>query len=288
MKTRAMHNGYKKFLEENFMRKSLFQKVVCFVLSVATLLSVAVISVSAATLRSEDELADRLKGKNSAAATLEEMQAVVGTTSYEEYAGSNVDKTKGPGEINLENATAKDENQEGAFNVGSLLDKGEACEDASNWPGFNLSENSDALYLSDESKVSWSKKIPEGASGLYWIKVEYYTCNTIDSSISSIERKLYINGSIPFSEAGHLNLTKYWGLDNIVGVSAPVSTNEPDGYYVEYEVIKDEDTNKSGYFKYVHEIKDGMKTVTTYRIKQDINNNSMAPDIVQSPSWNTY
>ena len=294
MKTRAMHKVDKKFLEENFMRKSLFQKVVCFVLSVATLLSVAVISVSAATLRSEDELANRLKGKNSAAATLEEMQAVVGTTSYEEYAGSHVDKTKGPGEIKLDNATAKDENlekdeeAEKEFNVGSLLDKGEACEDASNWPDFNLTENSGALYLSDESKVSWSKKIPEGASGLYWIKIEYYTCNTIDSSISSIERKLYINGSIPFSEAGHLNLTKYWGLDNLVGVSAPVNTDEPDGYYVEYEVIKDEDTNKSGYFKYVHEVKNGMKTVTTYRIKQDINNNSMAPDIVQSPSWNTY
>ena len=271
------------------MRKSLFQKVVCFVLSVATLLGVAVMSVSAATLRSEEELANRLKGENSSAATLEEMQAVVGTTSYEEYAGAHVDKKEGPNEIKLDNSTARDENLATgtAINVGSLLGEEQPCEDVTDekkWPGFNLEANSDALYLSDESKVSWSKKIPEGASGLYWIKIEYYACQ---GSISSIERKLYINGSIPFAEAGHLNLTKYWALENYVGVTTE-NTTEADGYYVTYEVIKSDDTAVSGYFKYVHEIKNGVKTITTYKIKQDINNNSMAPELVQSPSWSTY
>ena len=271
------------------MRKSLFQKVVCFILSVATLLSVAVVSVSAATLRSEDELADRLKGENSAAATLEEMQAVVGTTSYEEYASALADKKKGPYEIELDNSTARDENLAPgtAINVGSLLGDGQPCADVTNeekWPGFDLEANSDALYLSDESKVSWSKKIPEGASGLYWIKIEYYSCV---GSISSIERKLYINGSIPFAEAGHLNLTKYWAPATYVGTTTEATT-EADGYYITYEVIKSSNTNVSGYFKYVHDVKNGVKTVTTYKIAQDINNNSMSPELDESPSWHTY
>ena len=82
------------------MEKSLFQKIVCLILSVATLFGVAVLTVSAATeLDSDTELANRLKGDKSSAATLEEMQAVVGTTTYEEYASSHSDKNKGYGEI---------------------------------------------------------------------------------------------------------------------------------------------------------------------------------------------
>ena len=55
------------------MKKSLFQKVICFILSVATLFGVVALSTSAAIRPSEDELADRLKGDTSSAATLEEM-----------------------------------------------------------------------------------------------------------------------------------------------------------------------------------------------------------------------
>ncbi|MBE6536451.1 MAG: extracellular solute-binding protein [Ruminococcaceae bacterium] len=274
------------------MKKSLFQKVMCFILSVATLLSVAVMTVSAATLRAEDELADRLKGPNSAAATLEEMQAVVGTTSYEDYASSHSDKSKGGDVITLDNTTAKDEkaeNTNGIF-IKDLTGDNQPCKDVDSWGGFVDAEHPDpkntALYLSSKSKVSWTASV--NTSGLYWIAIDYYTCKTPESSISSIERKLYINGSIPFAEAGHLNLSKYWGLETLVSVSEPVKTSDADGYFVDYKVINSDDINESGYFKYVTEIKGGMKTVTTYRIKQDINGNSMAPDIIQSPRWSTY
>ena len=181
------------------MKKSLFQKVMCFILSVATLFSVAVMTVSAASLTSEEEHSGRLKdrdGYSSAAATLEEMQAVVGTTSYEEYAAANADKTKGPEPIPLSNATAWDENlgkdtngNAKPFNVGAFVgltgDKAVYESTPDTWPGF-VDENhqnpfEDALYLSDESKVTWSVTIPENASGLYWIEITYYTCYTKDS-----------------------------------------------------------------------------------------------------------
>ena len=288
------------------MEKSLFQKIVCLILSVATLFSVAVLTVSAATeLDSDTELANRLKGDKSSAATLEEMQAVVGTTTYEEYASSHSDKNKGYGEIVLNNETARDEKSEsGDIYVSDFRDaeKKEACVDADKWPDFvdekHQNPIEESLYLSDKSKVSWSIKLEDGWSGMYWIKIDYYTCSTPDSSISSIERKLYINGTIPFAEAGNLNLTKYWtpkyvdeGEEDsakVVSVSEPMKADRADGYYVEYKVINDKDREKSGSFKYVYDVKDGMMTVTTYKIQQDINGNSMAPELVQKPSWNTY
>ena len=281
------------------MKKSLFQKVVCFILSVATLFGVAVMTVSAADLSREEELKDRLKGEGSSAATLDEMQAVVGTTSYEEYAASHSDKNKGSKDKVLDNTTAKDEKSEdGKIYVSDFRDAEgkEPCTNADKWPDFVDEKHPNpiesALYLSDKSKVSWKVKLNgvDETSGLYWIRIDYYTCQTPESSISSIERKLSINGGIPFAEAGHLNLTKYWTpkytgeeVETIVYVDAPVATDKPNGYYdVKYEVTD------SGSFKYVYEVSGGMMTKTTYEIVQDINGNSMAPELLQKPSWNTY
>jgi len=56
------------------MKKKLFRKVLCFILSVTTLFGA--VGVTAA--------AGPLKGDESTSATLEEMEALVGTLSYAE------------------------------------------------------------------------------------------------------------------------------------------------------------------------------------------------------------
>ena len=287
------------------MKKSLFQKVLCFVLSVATLFSVAVTTVSAGTvLKSEEERENRLK-ENSSAATLEEMQAVIGTDSYTDYLSSHSDKSMGTTVITLNNAIAKDENlKEGqgeTFYVKDFMGKDSKdqdlpCAGAESWPGFIDEKHPDpinnALYLSAESKVTWKVTLdPEQnqKSGMYWIEIEYYSCETDESSISSIERKLYIGDSLPFAEAGHLNLTKYWAPkytdDNstaVVMVETGLPTDRDPGYYVDY------DNDETGSYKYVYEVSGGTMTKTTYKIQQDINGNSMAPDMDPSPKWHTY
>lgn len=172
----------------------------------------------------------------------------------------------------------------------------EACKSSfnlnrSDWDAFGSSvedfesmvANSSAVYISDEGSVSWKVNISSEQVGFYYIKIEYFTCNTDTSSISSIERKLKIDGAIPFSEVSSIDLNKNWVYSNIE-VSAPVATDKADGYYVSYS----EADEKSGYKKFVSVVENGYETVTTYTIENDINLNSMSPEMTSVPTWNTY
>ncbi len=142
---------------------------------------------------------------------------------------------------------------------------------------------SDAVYIADEGSVSWTVNISSEQVGFYYIKIEYFTCSTDSSSISSIERKLKIDGAIPFSEVGSIDLNKNWVYSN-VEVSEPFATDKADGYYVSYS----EADETSGYKKFVSVVENGFETVTTYTIENDINLNSMSPEMTFVPAWNTY
>ena len=80
------------------MKKSMFQKVICFVLSVATLFSVFALTVAASG-------SERPKS-DTTAATLEEMEALIGTTSYQAYISDYKDANPGSSTITLDNGTA--------------------------------------------------------------------------------------------------------------------------------------------------------------------------------------
>ena len=293
------------------MKKSLFQKVICFILSVATLFGVVALSASAAIRPSEEEHADRLKdqdGHYSSAATLEEMAAVVGTSSYAEYLETFGDAKPGnPGNaensIKLDNSTVTVVDRDAAGNrvelVGPNASVANSADclnsyqaDQAKWSNFNWAENGDAVYLSATSKGTWRFPISETQQGLYYIKITYYNCNITvgngKSSISTIERKLYINDSVPFDEAGSLDIKKFWSFENFLGTEETGKTYPADkyDYRVEYDVV-DVDGKKISY-KYVYEIKDGKEYRSTYEISSDINGNSMAPEMTQSSKWSTY
>lgn len=55
-----------------------------------------------------------------------------------------------------------------------------------------------ALYTGDRSTVTWEVDIP--ASGFYNFFLEYMT---VESRGVSVERALYVNGELPFEDAGH-------------------------------------------------------------------------------------
>ena len=96
-----------------------------------------------------------------------------------------------------------------------------------------------------------------------------------------------IDDKVPFSEVSSLKFDKNWAYK--YGDFADVVTNvpgEPDSYDVSYELRDAE--GQQGYYKIVTEVKDGVKTVKTYRILQDINGNSMAPEADPEAGWNTY
>ncbi len=70
---------------------------------------------------------------------------------------------------------------------------------------LNLEGSASAVYLPDSGMVTWNVEIPEKA--LYGVRIIYCP---VSSNVSSIERILYLNGLVPFSEARSISMTKTW------------------------------------------------------------------------------
>ena len=62
-----------------------------------------------------------------------------------------------------------------------------------------------ALYTGTKSTVTWEVNVPE--AGFYNIYLEYMT---VESRGVAIERALYINGELPFDDAGNVVFTRIW------------------------------------------------------------------------------
>ena len=65
----------------------------------------------------------------------------------------------------------------------------------------------DLLVLPSSGTVTWTLDISAEQAGLYGIRIEYYP---VSGNTSSIERKLYLDGAIPFNEARTLSFSKVW------------------------------------------------------------------------------
>ncbi len=66
-------------------------------------------------------------------------------------------------------------------------------------------EGHSVVTTTDEGYIEWKANIP--ATGMYQIKVNYYS---VEGKGSSIERKLYIDGVLPFDEAQFLSFNRFW------------------------------------------------------------------------------
>ena len=281
------------------MKKSLFQKVLCLILSVTTLLGI--FSVTAFAAMSEDQ--DYVQSNNNTASTKDEMTALVGIPTYREYlekhnslsqnqhsipAGSSsaelyVDVVGG---INKEKSTLENGEPMAKPVDQHVLCQGYANTDDSAWSSFGAENAASSLYLPSSGQTTWNILIPQNKQGYYYIRFEYYSCNTSESSVSAIERKLLINGTAPFKEASYITFDKTWafnyGDDTAKDVVVEENSVMPDGQWVTYE------TRNDGYFKVITTVKDGVKYRREYKITQDINGNSMLPQAVQTPDWHTY
>jgi hypothetical protein len=148
------------------------------------------------------------------------------------------------------------------------------------------------VYLSPESKATWTVDVP--ASGMYYIRIKYYSCDTAQSGISSIERQLLINEAIPFTEASSLKLNKTWKYEYKKTFSGLAVGEDAEGVTTVYERLEKGDVahgveiEADGYYKLVITVKDGAKSVDLYTLAGDINGNSITPDMNQDALWSTY
>ncbi len=262
------------------MKKKMLERVICFLLSVTLLAGSVGLSASAASLKAPTE-GEKHKYN---ASTLDEMKSLVSTLSYAEYlANFGSERKEGlpviPVDIkNISGASFDEVN-------GKLVSESTICQESMLenpmlWENFGDTNASESVYLSSQGYVTWQVDIKEHEAGLYYLKVEYFSPVTSESSISSIERKLKIDDKIPFDEAGTIKFDKNWQYDNISTETFNVP-GEKDDYFVTYER-----TDKA-YKRITTSIVNGVKTVTTYTLSQDINGNSMSPTTSSLPSWNT-
>jgi cytochrome c556 len=132
------------------MKKNLFRKVLCFILSVTTLFGAVGVSASAASY----------KGDESTSATLEEMESLVGTLSYAEYLKtySDVVNREGLGSISVD--VTKFEGN------GSIVSESDACtgsmsENPDAWAEFGDENKDTSVYLPATGSVTWQFKIDD-------------------------------------------------------------------------------------------------------------------------------
>ena len=81
----------------------------------------------------------------------------------------------------------------------------------------NLDGVSKALYMPSKGITSWKVTVPEDA--LYAIRITYYPIAELDgadiSTYTTIERTLYIDGRIPFSEARYFYFPRNWVYQDV-------------------------------------------------------------------------
>ena len=297
------------------MKKTLFQKVICFILSATLLLSVVCVSAFAAS----DEGGSLKRDPNGneknpySASTLEDMKALVGTLSYADYLNSHsenrekyldrladtnlpalteISPTGGITNFDTDEATDNNKGKYAQLVADSELCQSSQVKNKDLWANFGDNAET-SVYLPAQGYATWSFDLEESQKGFYYIRIEYYSVKTDESSVSTIERKLKIDDRIPFSEVSSVKFNKEWVYNYSTTVTEQVAIDTPDTYDIEYKLV--EDKGSEGYYKIVTSVAKlnetdtfKTKTVTTYKITQDINGNSMAPEAQAIPNWNTY
>ena len=262
------------------MKNKVFQKALCFVLSLALLLT----AIALPTFASSEStgLKKPQEGENYPylVPSLEEMQDLVGTSTYEEYLKNFGSLGKeGLSTITVDILNFVD-GSEAEIVADSEMCQTAIKENPSDWENFGDNQ-SNSVYLPAKGEVTWNVTLTKEQAGLYYIKIEYFNCVTEESSISSIERNFRIDNKVPFDEIATIKFNKNWKYDNI-SVETFEAVGEPDSFNTEYV------RGESGYSKVVTSVSGGVKTVTTYLMSQDINGNSMAPGVDAIANWNTY
>ena len=134
------------------------------------------------------------------------------------------------------------------------------------YTGATEKDHSNAVLSPSTGATAFDIEVPAGAAGLYYIAIEYYSL-TKNSRVSSIERKLYIDGALPFSEANLISLSKAWTYKYLMGTDA-------DGN----EIYADADTVANTW----GENRD------KFGFAEDLNHNDLTPTVTQYGRWQTY
>ncbi len=176
------------------MKHNIFKRILCFTLSVLIAAGAMGLTVSANS--------DVPSKNNGASAGLEDMRKYLESTAYVDYLATY--KNVKPGAGTVQGEYVKETSVADSF----VIDK------ESTWTNLKLDPKDYAghegsVYLPASGKVNFHFDVP-GNGGMYYIKISYYS---IDGTVNAIERKLYIDDAVPFSEASMITMSKKWVFD---------------------------------------------------------------------------
>lgn len=181
------------------MKKSKFTRFVALLLALVVCFGVGGMTVSAdSSSDSTGSGSGNSVADNKFYEDPNEMKSYLDASSYTVYYERW--KSKAPGsttaEVILANSNA------------DLVINSPACQDYASWPDMSLEQAESSVYLPNSGSVTFEVEVP--SDGLYYIVMKYYT---ILGTVNGIERKLYIDDAIPFSEASYLRFSKLWEYD---------------------------------------------------------------------------
>lgn len=241
------------------MRKSYFQRILTVFLAVIMIAGAcsSVFAVSAATgdettsAASENdgsnESADNSENNYSSFRSMEEISRLLYTSSYADYSEKYKNMPVGTDTITVNGIDYDSEKTDADVKV------------LENYEGAAT-----ALYTPNTGETAWTFSVP--TSGMYAISIDYFAVSELDgervSSYTTIERMLFVDGALPFTEARYLYFPRQWK-------------------YTDDSYLLDGDGN----FVYEYDY-DG--SVVRKRLKFDYAGNDIRPDRVEAPEWRDY
>lgn len=236
--------------------KTRFTKAMAVFLAVLMLFSVLIVPTSAA----KDTM------------SFEEILASLTADSYEEYlAGAAKDGAKpGKEEIKIDLSAFTETDADGNA---VTVDRIETVT-VKNGKGEDVT--CELLYCADSGTVTWHFNISEEQAGLYGIRFEYYP---VEGSTSNIERRLYIDGSVPFDEARALSFTKVWKYayseqeDGSLGFKTDNGNNDIRGTIAQSPVLRTYDCSDiDGFYKqpFQFHFKAGERSISLVATKEKL------------------
>ncbi len=178
------------------MNKSIFKKLLCGFLTVLMLVGTMTTGIFAAASTSTSS--DKTEETTS---SLEEIKALLDTIDYNDYYAmhSNAGKAKDTFTVNLAEAYVESKGTDNEAEKGKVVVYTE--EQTKNEFGKSVK----SIYLPEKGTAIFEISVP--STGLYTVDIEYYSYK---AKATSIERMLYIDGKIPFSESRYLTMPKTW------------------------------------------------------------------------------
>ena len=227
------------------MKKSKFTRLIALLLAVICCFGVTGLTAMAdSSSGSGSGKEDKKYKENSTTMSAEELQKFLDASSYAVYKELYKDILPGAGSFSVDLKKFTFSGVAASDIAPSVVSQNAACQEWQSWGNMTQEQADSSLYLPSTGAVEFSIEVP--STGMYFISMDYYT---IRGTVNSIERKLFIDNEIPFSEASYLRFSKLW----------------------QYQYIDDPDTT---------EIETDFKT--------DLNGNDIQPDLVQIQDWRTY